>query len=54
MASVPKSKPGKKGKKGGHDKQETGMGHLTEARHAIAKTLITTNPHLLTESQTMG
>lgn len=34
--------------------EEKGKGCLSEARHAIAKTLITTNPNLLTEAQTMG
>ncbi|CAM9409161.1 unnamed protein product [Ascophyllum nodosum] len=34
--------------------KDMGKGCLSEARHAIAKTLVTTNPNLLTEAQTMG
>lgn len=35
-------------------KNDKSKGCILEARHAIAKTLVTTNPHLLTEAQTMG
>lgn len=36
------------------DEQGQGKGCREESRHAIAKTLVTTNPNLLTEAQTMG
>ncbi|CAM9199761.1 unnamed protein product [Laminaria digitata] len=35
-------------------KDDKGKGCILESRHAIAKTLVTTNPNLLTEAQTMG
>lgn len=50
MASVPQSDKDESKQKD----EEKGKGCLMEARHAIAKTLVTTNPHMLTEAQTMG
>lgn len=56
MASVPKSDKEAGGSKGKEEKgkEEKGKGCREEARHAIAKTLVTTNPNLLTEAQRMG
>lgn len=50
MASPPKRNKDDTPKK----EEEKGKGCLSESRHAIAKTLVTTNPNLLTEAQTMG
>lgn len=52
MASVPKASKNKDNKE--HTDEEKGKGCRLEARHAIAKTLVTTNPNLLTEAQSMG
>lgn len=52
MASVPKASKDKDGKE--PQDEEKGKGCRVEARHAIAKTLVTTNPNLLTEAQNMG
>eukprot|EP00903_Cladosiphon_okamuranus_P017674 g16275.t1 len=54
MASVPKASKNKD--KDGKEQldEEQGKGCRLEARHAIAKTLVTTNPNLLTEAQNMG
>lgn len=55
MASVPKAAgKGEDAKKEQQQEEEKGKGCRIEARHAIAKTLVTTNPNLLTEAQTMG
>eukprot|EP00752_Nemacystus_decipiens_P003774 g3475.t1 len=51
MASVPKASKDKDCKE---QDEEKGKGCRLEARHAIAKTLVTTNPNLLTEAQNMG
>lgn len=50
MAATPSVSEGDSATK----KDDKGKGCILEARHAIAKTLVTTNPHLLTEAQTMG
>ena len=53
MASPPKA--GKDEDKDKNKKDpEKGKGCMEQARHAIAKTLVSTNPNLLTEAQTMG
>lgn len=56
MASVPKAAgKGEDAKKEQQQQEEEkGKGCRIEARHAIAKTLVTTNPNLLTEAQNMG
>ncbi|CBJ28789.1 conserved unknown protein [Ectocarpus siliculosus] len=55
MASVPKAAgKGEDAKKEQQQEEEKGKGCRIEARHAIAKTLVTTNPSLLTEAQNMG
>lgn len=54
MASVPKRGSDGPEKKEAEDEEGKVKGCLSEARHAIAKTLVTTNPNLLTEAQTMG
>ncbi|CAN0053782.1 unnamed protein product, partial [Ectocarpus fasciculatus] len=55
MASVPKAAgKGEDAKKEQQQEEEKGKGCRIEARHAIAKTLVTTNPNLLAEAQTMG
>ncbi len=53
MASVPKASKKDDAKKD-QQEEEKGKGCRMEARHAIAKTLVTTNPNLLTEAQNMG
>lgn len=53
MASVAKASKGNDVTKQ-QQEEEKGKGCRLEARHAIAKTLITTNPNLFTEAQTMG
>ena len=52
MASVPKASKDEDSKE--QQDEEKGKGCRLEARHAIAKTLVTTNPNLLTEAQNMG
>lgn len=54
MASVPKVGKGVDAKQEQQREEEKGKGCRLEARHAIAKTLVTTNPNLLTEAQAMG
>lgn len=53
MASPPKPAKDEDKNKSQND-PEKGKGCMEQARHAIAKTLVSTNPNLLTEAQTMG
>lgn len=54
MSSVTTSGKGEGAKSANTAHEDKSKGCREEARHAIAKTLVTTNPNLLTEAQTMG